>query len=422
MKEDFLHYLWQYQLFNKLDLRTSENEIVQIERIGQHNQNAGPDFLEARIKIGQELWVGSVEIHLKSSDWYVHNHETDPFYDNVILHLVWVDDIPIFRRNNTPICTLVIKGLVPKQIWNNYINLNLKAKKWIACENLIGEIKGFKQKKWLERLYVERLEYKFALISEMLEKSVNDWESVFFKLILKNFGLKVNGSAFLDLANSIDFSTLRKERDESKKLEALLLGQAGLLRNNLDDSYYIELQQVYKYQKHKYKLNPPSEPVQFFRLRPANFPTIRLAQLANLFSKNNNLFQELMLSNDISKIYNLLEHRASSYWDTHFVFGKENRKSVKKGSQAFIDLLLVNTVIPMKFAYQKYLGICEIDNLFAMLQQLKPEENTIVKKYRQIGIDADSVLESQALLTLYNTYCKKQQCLRCVVGLEVLKI
>lgn len=421
MKEEFLHYLWQYQLFDKQYLQTNSGETICIEKIGHHNINSGPDFLEAKIQIGKELWVGSVEIHLKASDWYVHNHETDPKYDNVILHVVWEDDIPVFRKNNAPVSALEIKGLVPKYIWNNYRHLFQKSNKWIACENLLEQIDAFTWHGWLERLYIERLENKAADIEKLLVNSVNDWEAVLFRLMAKNFGLKVNGSAFFSLVNTLDFSIIRKERTEKIKLEALLLGQAGLLEKQLDDSYYVDIQEIYRYQQHKYRLKSNTESVQFFRLRPSNFPTIRLSQLANLFSINQSLFQKLMNANDVTALYDLLQTKASSYWDSRFVFGKESKKSIKKSTKSFIDLLLINTIIPLRFAYQKHRGNHNVEGLFSLLQELKSENNSIIRKYEELGIITKSAMDSQALLTLRNKYCTEQRCLECAVGLQILK-
>lgn len=421
MKEEFLHYLWQYQLFNKEQLRTNSEQIIHVQQIGYHNKNSGPDFLEAKIQMGKELWVGSVEIHVKASDWYVHNHEIDSQYDNVILHVVWEDDMPVFRKNNTHVSTLILKGSVPKYILRNYKSLMQKPTKWIACESLISHIDGFTWQSWLERLYIERLEIKALEIEELLINSVNDWEAVLFQLLAKNFGLKVNGSAFFSLAKSLSFAIVRKEKRERIKLEALLLGQAGFLKKELDDAYYTSLQEIYRYQQHKYKLVSNVENVQFFRLRPANFPTIRLSQMAHLFSKNQNLFQKLMTTFEISSLYELLQTEANTYWDTHFVFGKETKRSVKRSSKSFIDLLLINTIIPLRFAYQKYHGNQKVDDLFSLLQQLNSEENSIVNKYEELGIRSMSALDSQALLTLQNTYCKKHRCLACAVGLKILK-
>ena len=421
MKERFLHYLWQYQLFNKQKLTTTAGESIEIQKSGYLNHNSGPDFLEAKIQVGDQLWAGSVEIHLKSSDWYVHNHETDASYDNVILHVVWEDDMPVFRKNNTVVSTLELKGLVSKQIWNKYQNLFQKSNRWIACESVIGEVDNFVWNNWSERLYVERLERKSNEIEKLLKDSTNNWEAVLFQLLAKSFGLKVNGDAFNSLAKNTDFSILRKERINAINLEALLIGQAGLLEDSIDDAYYTELQQIYRYQQHKYQLIQADHRIRFFRLRPSNFPNIRLSQLADLYAKNKNLFQEFIKSETVDSLYHLLQATASSYWDTHYIFGKQSKKFKKQTTKSFIDLLLINTLIPLRFTYQKHMGQRAIETLFDIVQQLKPEKNSIVKKYQDLGIKVDNAMDSQALLTLKNTYCKPQRCLECAVGLAILK-
>lgn len=421
MKEDFLHHLWKYQLFSKDKLQSTNNELISIQKTGNHNTNSGPDFLEANIQIGEQLWAGSVEIHLKSSDWYVHNHEADTAYDNVILHVVWEDDIPVYRKSNTPISTLVLKGLVPKHIWNNYKELFQKSNRWIPCENQLKNMDSFGWNNWLERLYIARLESKSKEIEELLTNSVNDWEAVLFQLLAKNFGLKVNGLAFKNLASSIDFSIIRKESNDALLLEALLMGQAGLLQDDIQDPYYIELQKNYQFQQDKYKIESSIEKVQFFRLRPANFPSIRLSQLAQLLSKNKSLFQELMHTKELNEFYSILQVRANTYWNTHYVFGKESKKSIKKITKPFIDLLLINTIIPLQFAYQKYKGNHDIESLLGLIKKIKPEKNSIINKYKGLGIAVNNTMESQALLQLHTTYCKSKRCLDCAVGLDILK-
>ncbi|HIP47720.1 MAG TPA: DUF2851 family protein [Lutibacter sp.] len=421
MKENFLHYLWKYQLFSKNKLQTTISEQITVQKTGLQNSNSGPDFLEATIQIGEQLWAGSVEIHLKSSDWYVHNHETDTAYDNVILHVVWEDDIPIFRKNNTPISTLVLKGLVPKNIWNNYKELFQKNKNWIPCESQIKKVNSFTWNNWKEHLYIARLENKSKEIEQLLQESVNDWESVLFKLLTKNFGLKVNASSFKSLANIIDYSILRKEKDDSLKLEALLMGQAGLLSDTIEDTYFHNLQKEYLFQQNKYSIQPISEKVQFFRLRPPNFPSIRLSQLANLISKRNSLFQDLMNTKKLSDFYSLLQTNASNYWNTHYVFGKKSKKLVKKTSKSFVDLLLINTIIPLQFAYQKYNGNQDIESILGLIKAIKPEKNSIINNYKKLGIPIENAMDSQALIQLHNNYCKPKLCLSCVVGLSILK-
>ena len=421
MKENFLHYLWKYQLFSKDKLQTTVGENIAVQKIGLHNTNSGPDFLEATIQIGEQLWAGSVEIHLKSSDWYVHNHETDTAYDNVILHLVWEDDMPIFRKNNTPISTLILKGLVSKNIYNNYQDLFQKTKRWIPCESQIKKVNSFTWNNWKEHLYISRLEKKSKEIDQLLNSSVNDWEAVLFQLLAKNFGLKVNASAFKSLANSFDYSILRKEKDNLFKLEALLMGQAGLLKDNHEDSYNKQLQKEYQFQQKKYNLHPIAEKTQFFRLRPSNFPNIRLSQLANLISKRDGLFQDLMNTKQLSDFYKLLQTNASDYWNTHYVFEKESKKSVKKTSKSFIDLLLINTIIPLQYAYRKHKGNQDIESILKSIKSIKSEKNKIIENYKNLGILIESAMDSQALLQLHNNYCKPKLCLNCVVGLSILK-
>jgi len=421
MRENFLHYLWQYQLFAKQELMSTSGEIIEVQKIGHHNTNSGPDFTQSTIYIGAQLWAGSVEIHLKSSDWYVHNHETDTAYDNVILHVVWDDDMPVLRQNNTAISTLELKGLVPKYVLDNYQNLFQKNTNWIACESMINQVDSFVWDNWKERLYVERLSEKSVFVDKLLADSVNDWDAVLFRLIAKNFGLKVNADSFEDMANSIDFSIVRKERDTTIRLEALFMGQLGMLDESIDDHYYQELQNIYSYQRHKYKLIPNQNKASFFRLRPPNFPTIRISQLAHLYSTKNNIFSEIVSLTDAKDIYKLLQTKTSLYWETNYVFGKETKKSIKNSTKSFLDLLMINTIIPIQFAYQKYTGKQDVELLFKLIRQIKSEKNAIIQKFVRLGVTANSAMDSQALLRLKNNYCKPQSCLSCAIGLQIIK-
>ena len=240
MKEDFLHFLWQNKLFPSSNLKSVANETIQIIKSGTHNLNTGPDFLNAHLKINNQLWIGNVEIHINSSDWYLHKHEEDKNYDAVILHVVWQYDSAIFMKNNKPLPTLELNDLIDKNLLNNYQSLFSKQLRWIPCEQQINEVDSFLMSNWLERLYFERLENKALLIKELLAKSNNDFESVLFQLLAKNFGLKINGEAFLQLAQSFEFSTLKKARFNEFQLSALLFGQAGFLENEVEDSYFIQ--------------------------------------------------------------------------------------------------------------------------------------------------------------------------------------
>ncbi len=420
MKEDFLHYLWQYQLFDTADLQSTSGEKIKIYKPGRLNRNAGPDFLEAKLQIGDQLWVGNVEIHLNSSDWYVHNHEQDTAYDTVILHVVWQEGMPVFRKNNTPVSTLVLAGLVPKYIQDNYQKLFNTQKKWIACEDSLPVVDSWVQAHWIERLYVERLHHKSTYIESLLAQTQNDWEAVLFRLLLKNFGLKVNGENFANLSQTIDFKVFRKEITNSVRLEALLLGQAGLLSGTYEDAYFGQLKEIYQFQKNKYQLESTVR-VQFFRLRPPNFPTIRLAQLAALYAGKQHFFQSLMQEDNIDALRVLLHAQAGEYWNTHYVFGKESKKSIKRTTKSLIDLVLINTIIPLKFAYQKSMGNYEPESLFSIMQAIKAEQNSIVKNFEKHNIKVSNAMESQALLTLKSDYCNKQACLQCEIGMKILK-
>jgi len=306
MQEDFLHYIWKHKKFQFQSLQTTTGEIVFITSVGQHNFNTGPDFFNAQLKIGEQLWAGNVEIHIKSSDWFLHNHEQDENYDNVILHVVWEHDTEIFRKDNSTIPTLQLKDFIEPRILKKYQKLFSNKTKWINCENEFAEIDKFILDNWLERLYFERLERKSKTIETLLKVSKNDWESVLFKMLTKNFGLKVNGDSFFSLAESLDFSVVRKTQSNQMRLEALLFGQAGLLEQDFEDAYYINLLKEHQFLKQKFNLkNKQVLPVQFFRLRPPNFPTIRLSQLTNLYHQNQNLFSKVMAINELEHFYEL---------------------------------------------------------------------------------------------------------------------
>ncbi len=422
MKEEFLHYAWEFNLFSMHNLQSSLSEGIEIVKNGIKNLNSGPDFLNAQIKIDNQFWVGNVEIHLKSSDWYAHNHETDVNYDAVILHVVWEHDSEVYMKNNKPLPTLVLKNLVDKNLLNNYQNLFSKQQRWIFCQNNIATIDSFTFSNWRERLYFERLEYKSNFIVNLLENSKGDFEAVLFLLIAKNFGLKVNGDAFFQLAKSIDFSIIRKIQFNQQKFLALLFGQAGFLEDNIQDEYFISLKKEYDYLKHKYKLESiPNKQFSFFRMRPNNFPTIRIAQLVSLFSNTQNLFSKIIYLESIEDIYKLFFIEVNDFWKMHYTFTTASKKTSKKLTKPFIDLLIINTIIPLKFVYQKSRGEVEQQGILKLIQQLKPEKNSIVSKFSELKINAKNAFDSQSLIELKNNYCANKRCLECAIGNKLLR-
>ena len=421
MQEDFLHYIWKHKKVNTLNLKTTNGEIISIVLAGQHNQNSGPDFFAAQLEIDNQLWAGNVEIHVKASDWFVHNHETDKAYDNVILHVVWEHDTDIFRNDNTTIPTLELKPYVAKEALHNYQKLFSKTQKWINCENDFDTVDDFIVQNWLERLYFDRLERKSQHIDKLLKGSSNNWEEVLFKMLAKNFGLKVNGEAFLSLSNSFDFSVVRKQQSKIISLEALFFGQAGLLEEDIQDIYYLELSNEYQFIKQKFNLsNLNVTPLQFFRLRPPNFPTIRLSQLAVLYHKQQSLFSKIMNTKSIEALYTLLSVTSSFFWETHFTFNKTSKKSKKVITKSFIDLLIINTIIPLKFSYAKHQGKVIDDDIVEIIQSITSEKNSIVDTFNDLYPVSTSALQSQALLQLKSEYCDKNKCLQCAVGNTLL--
>ncbi len=423
IKEEFLYFLWKYKLFNITKLATVFKESVVVKEIGTHNIDSGPDFLNSQIIIGEQLWGGNVEIHVKSSDWYVHNHEKDVAYDAVILHVVWEYDMPVYREDGSEMSTLELQNFINPQLLQNYESLLKEHKKWILCEETIGLVDAFLVKNWMSRLYVERLEEKSLLIYELLEKSQNNWEMVLFQLLAKSFGMKVNGEAFLNLSRSFDFSLVRKLAETENGLEVLFLGQAGFLDEVLEgEDYSKELQQEYRYLQRKYKLTPLFvKQFQFFRLRPANFPTIRISQLASLYKNETSLFSKIIASDSTESCYELFQVSASEYWRTHYVFGKRSVKRVKKVSKSFVHLLLINTIMPLKYAYWKSQGVSDFSKLEDFLRELPSEKNGILASFESLGVKAQDAFESQALLQLKNEYCSEKKCLQCAIGMELIK-
>jgi hypothetical protein len=421
MKEDFLHYLWKFKKFDTLNLKTCNQEEITISNVGQYLELAGPDFFNAQITIGNQKWAGNVEIHLKSSDWYVHHHEKDAGYENVILHVVWEHDSEIYRSNNTEIPVLELKNYVSATVLNNYQKL-LSPKSWIFCEKQLKEIPQFALMNWQERLFFERLERKSKPILDLLESTNNDWEAVLFCLLAKNFGLNTNGEIFLKIAQSIPFSVIRKECFEVENLEALLFGSAGLLDVEKEDNYFKDLKFRYFYLLHKYQIEKSCiEPVQFFKHRPDNFPTIRLSQLANLYHKQQNLFSKISNLNSIEAIYEVFQVSVALYWQTHYQFDKVSPKKKKTLSKSFIDLLVLNSVLPLQFAYAKSQGKEVSEDLISILNDVEPEKNSIVEKFSFFGLKAKNAFETQSLLQLKNEYCSKNKCLDCAIGMELMK-
>ncbi|WP_420601238.1 DUF2851 family protein [Flagellimonas sp.] len=422
MKEDLLHFIWRCDKLQGRPLTTSTSEHIVIKNPGTLNSYAGPDFFNAQIEVGGQLWAGNIEMHLKSSDWYVHHHETDSNYNNVILHVVWEDDISVFRKDGTQIPTLELKNYISTTVLDKYQELFQHFNpSFINCEKDFAQLDSFLVNNFLERLYIERLEQKSKLIFELLQKSDNDWERVLFIMLMKNFGSRLNGDFFLQRASQLGFSMVRKTSNDIHQMESLLFGYLGLLSvEDCKDSYYIGLQKEYGFLSKKFKLDPPLSKPEFFGLRPMNFPTIRISQLANLYARHQNLFAALMEAKTLQDIYHILKTEASSYWENHFTFGKVSKKSKKRLSKNFINLLIINAIIPLRFCYSQQRGVDAASDLLFLISQLSPEKNSIIKGFENLGSKTENALESQAKIQLYNNYCSKNKCLHCNLGAHLL--
>jgi hypothetical protein len=421
MTEEFLHYIWQYRLYSpSLILRSGEKVEVLIP--GIHNSDSGPDFFNARIRIGETIWAGNIEIHIQSSDWKRHNHHHDMSYDNVILHVVWRHDTDIFRNDGTPIPTLELDGLYNEHAWKNYLGF-MTSQKWIPCDSMIAGVDHFVRNSWLDRILVERLERKALQVEHILSLTNNDWAHTFYRLLARNMGFKLNNQAFEMLAQSLPYQFLAKHADDLFQIEAMVFGQAGLLGTSFSDEYPQRLKKEYEFLQKKFDLSPVDAHLwRFMRLHPGNFPTLRLAQFAAIIHHSGNIIGGLFNSNDVNAYRKLFGAEASVYWNTHYTFDKLSAPRRKTLGQSSVDLLIINLVAPILLAY----GRRKSDNGLTekpvdMLMQIKGEENAIIRNWAKLGVDVSNAAATQALLELKTNYCDPKKCLSCRIGNELLK-
>jgi len=421
MKEIFIHYLWENKLLQHVD-HTTDNEPVEIIHPGFRNAHAGPDFLNARINIGGTLWAGNVEIHVNASDWLLHNHQHDKAYDNVILHVVFQEDKKISNSENRQIPTIEIENKFDEDILFRY-NSFITSQRWIACEKHITEIQHFTWLSWLDRLIVEKMETKVGVLQQSFEESQNDWEETFYRRLMTNLGLKVNDAAFEQLARAVPFNLLLRHADKLHELEALLFGQAGMLEKKFKDEYPNKLRETYHFLAQKHDLRAMNESAwRFMRLRPVNFPTIRIAQFASMVHKHKQLFSNIIETESVTEIANLFRCKASAYWDTHFQFDKASGNKQKQLGEQSAQLLMVNSVVQILFFYGKYIHKDLLtEKALMILESAEAEDNQVIRKFTTMGVDISNALQSQSLLFLKSTYCDPKRCLECRVGQILLK-
>ena len=421
--EQLLHYVWKHKIFPLQMLQTTSGQPVEVIDPGLPNTNAGPDFFNAKLKIDGTLWVGNVEIHTQASDWQSHGHDRDRAYDTVILHVVEESNCDVHRTNGELVPQMVLP--CPEAVRRRYDELR-QTEIYPPCYSILGSLPKLTVHSWLSALQVERFEQKARAISQRLERCNNHWEDVFFITLARNFGFGLNGDAFEAWANRLSFRAVDKHRDNLLQVEAFFLGQAGLLQENLPDAdeYYLKLQKEFSYLQHKFELPAPmpAEQWRFLRLRPGNFPHVRLAQLANLYHKEQSLFSQVMEAETPEAVKKILTARTSEYWEEHFNFKKSSPRQEKRTGDGALNLIIINTVVPFLYAYGLHKAdetLC--DRATRFLESLKAENNHITRLWDGAGLPVYTAADSQALIQLQKEYCNKKDCLRCRFGYEYLR-
>lgn len=421
MTERLLHFIWQFQYFNNNELQTEAGEVLQIIKSGSYNTNQGPDFSAASIKIDNVTLVGNIELHINASDWYKHQHTNDSNYSNVILHVVWNNDKPVLDKLGNPLPTMVLQHRVAKVLLQRYEDLMNEGSS-IPCKKFLPALSEIGWLSWKERLVAKRLETKSKHVLDLFEESNHHWEETFWWMLAANFGIKINTSCFENIAKTISVNILAKHKNQIHQLEALLLGQASLLNGNFEEDYPKMLQREYNLYQHKYNIKKTATKPLFLRMRPAAFPTIRLAQLAMLIHNSSHLFSKIKELQQLSDVKQMLNVTANDYWHYHYNFDELTNYKPKSLGNQMIENILINTIIPVLFAYGLHTKEEQYkDKAIRWLAALSPEQNSITKAWKTLAIENKNALDSQALIQLTNNYCKEKKCLQCAVGNKLLK-
>lgn len=421
MTESFLHYIWKSRLFNFNQLKTIDGQEVEIVFPGTHNTNAGPDFFNAQIRIGETLWAGNVEIHILSSDWIKHEHQKDASYDSCILHVVYENDNLTRRMDGSIIPALELKGRYPNYLWDNFIAL-ISENEWVPCSHRLNEIENAVWTNLFRVMAEERLQLKTKQILISLQGLKNDWEECFYQHLCRNFGFQINGMPFEMLARSLPLRRVRKEQGNPLNIEAFFFGQAGMLEKDFLDEYPNELKRKYRFLQAKYKLTPIHLSTwKFMRMRPVNFPTIRIAQLIILLQSVSNLFAIARDIENVKNIYRLFDTQLNDYWRDHYLFDKPSVLKNKSIGKTSIDNLIINTFVPFLYAWGTFTDtISYKEKAIALLFELSPEKNRITEKWLDCGVKAENAGDSQALIQLKQYHCSEKKCLTCSIGMKLI--
>lgn len=424
MNESFIHYLWQFQYFDKKDLKTTAGERLTILKPGILNSNAGPDFSDVKIKAGEIDWAGCVEIHIQSSGWYEHKHNHDRAYENVVLHVVWEENKPVYREDGTRIPTLQLKERVDPDLIRSYQKL-INNPSSIPCQKSFSQVDEIVKHSMIDKALMRRLEAKSKQITSILEQNTGDWEETTYQLLASSFGFKINKEPFEQLAKSLPYKVIQKHRDKLIQVEALLFGQAGFLVAKSKDEYLTGLFNEYQFLGKKYDLiDFQLHPTQwkFLRLRPANFPTIRIAQLATLLAANKNIFSTLLELQDYKSLVRFFEIQISVYWQHHYRFGKKSKSRVSDFGESSRHNIIINTVVPLLVAYgQSRDDWSLVERAVTILQSVPTEKNRITRLWNELGYASKTAFDSQGMIELYNNYCQRRECLNCAIGSAILR-
>lgn len=425
MKEDFLHYVWRYQKFDSTDLKTTDGALIKTIKTGFAHAHAGPDFQQAKILIDEMEWNGAVEIHIKSSDWRRHQHQADPNYENVVLHVVWKNDEPIKHPDGSKIPTIELKGRVDYHLIEKYQKLQISQDE-IPCAGHWTEIKTLHKSEMMEKALVERLYQKSEKAKIHFEAGTQDWDQVAYFMLLSAMGFKVNQHPFERLAEILPYKMIKKYSSTIFQLEALLFGMSGFLEKDFKEEYPKQLKREWEFLKHKHQGVLVNEmhrhEWRFLRLRPANFPTIRLAELTQILHVFSSLFDAFVIDMDLKTIQKGLKVKVSNYWLNHYQFDKESKICNKQLGQNSIQSIIINSIPPLLALYANSVGDEKyMDKAIKLLNDLKAENNYITKKFSDLGEEIKSAFDSQAMIQLHNEYCQTKKCLACSVGLSILK-
>ncbi|MFL5762321.1 MAG: DUF2851 family protein [Bacteroidia bacterium] len=422
MTEEFLHHIWKFRLFDQLELKTTNGDLVEILHPGEHNFDSGPDFFNARIKVNGTLWAGNVEVHINASDWNKHFHQRDKAYDNIVLHVVHHADITLYRRSGEEIPAVELKSRIGQKQYYRYLDFKTN-KDWIPCAKQVAAVPSLVFNNTMDRMVSERLERKSISIINDLKLHNNNWEETFYRHLARNFGFKTNAEPFELLAKSLPLVTLARHRNSLFQLEALLFGQAGMLEEHLSDKYALQLQNEYAFLKKKLKLQPIEKHLwKFLRLRPVNFPGIRIAQFAALIHRSQNLFSKMLEIGSLEELKELLNVKASEYWEEHFMLDRKSGKREKHLGEDGMSNVLINTIVPFLFVYGRQKGEAHFcDKAFLLLEQTKGEDNAMIRNWKRLNVPAETACATQALIQLKNSYCDAKQCLSCGIGNYLVK-